>query len=411
MKHISSVKYPFLRPCLIFLFIIWFASSNAATSQTKKSNDHGIIPGAWQMEKYLPRLEGQRVAVAGNHTSMVKDVHLVDTLLHYGIHVVKVFSPEHGFRGEAAAGELVESGYDVDSGLPVISLYGDNRRPTAEQLNDVDIILFDMQDAGTRFYTYISTMTYIMEEISTRDIPMIILDRPNPNGHFVDGPLLEPEYSSFVGLHPVPVVHGMTVGEYALMVSGEGWLHDAAHEITLTIIPVQNYYRGKPYKLPVPPSPNLPNMHAVYLYPSLCFFEGTPISVGRGTDMPFQVFGHPDLPEDAYPFTFTPQSLPAAPNPPQKGKNCHGRDLQSKDLEKLQNTAKINLEYLIDAYLAYPDKENFFNPFFERLAGTSALREQIQAGYSATEIRHSWQEDVETFKEFRKPYLIYPENQ
>ncbi len=368
-----------------------------------------VTPGAWQMEKYLPLLEGKRVAVAGNHTSKVGEVHLVDTLLRSTINVVKVFSPEHGFRGEAAAGEMVDDSQDPQSGLPVISLYGDNRRPTAAQLEDVDIIVFDMQDVGTRFYTYISTMTYIMEEASALEIPVIILDRPNPNGHFTDGPILEPDYRSFVGLHPVPIVHGLTVGEYARMASGEGWLETEGRELHLTVIPVQNYVRGQSYHLPVPPSPNLPNMHAIYLYPSLCFFEGTTISVGRGTEMPFQVFGHPELPAGDYPFTFTPESVRAAPNPPHEGMQCQGRDLRNHELHELRNKGKINLQYLIDAYRSYPDQENFFNPFFERLAGTSTLRRQIKKGHGAEEIRKSWQDDLEAFQDQRAPYLIYPE--
>ncbi len=386
---------------LIFLLVTSMAGHS--------DNDCKVIPGAWQIEKYFQMLDGKRVAVAANHTSMVGDLHLVDTLLRSALNVVKVFSPEHGFRGEAAAGEMVLDSKDPQSGLPVISLYGDNRRPTAAQLEEVDIIMFDMQDVGTRFYTYISTMTYIMDEASALDIPMIILDRPNPNGHFIDGPILEPDYRSFVGLHPVPIVHGLTVGEYALMASGEGWLETEGHELRLTVIPVQNYHRGQSYHLPVPPSPNLPNMHAVYLYPSLCFFEGTVISVGRGTDMPFQIFGHPELPATDYPFTFTPESARAAPNPPQKGMLCQGQDLREYELQKLRNSEKINLQYLIEAYQHFPDQKNFFNPFFDRLAGTATLRQQIEQGYHAEEIRNSWQEDLTTFQIRREPYLIYPE--
>ncbi len=403
-RHISLSKQ--ILP-IIGILLMLLPGSVFSVNTSEEMPD--ILPGAWQMESYLHRLEGKRVAIAGNHTSTVGDVHLVDTLLARGVNVVKVFSPEHGFRGEAAAGELVASSQDEQSGLPVISLYGENRRPAPEDLNDVDIVLFDMQDVGTRFYTYISTMTYIMEEISNLHIPLIILDRPNPNGHFTDGPLMEPAYTSFVGLHPVPVVHGLTVGEYARMVSGEGWLGKASGELKLTIIPVQNYHKGKEYILPVPPSPNLPNMRSIYLYPSLCFFEGTDISVGRGTQSPFQVFGHPDLPEDLYPLRFTPESVRAAPHPPQLGKQCNGRDLRGKSIDNLRSKGKINLSHLIQAYQNFPDKENFFNPFFDNLAGSSTLRRQITEGYSEEEIRKTWQEDLEAFRTVRKKYLIYPE--
>lgn len=409
MKPLQRIFFDHARISLLVLVIATgLFMPKAKTLASQGDDGQQILPGAMQMEKYLPLLEGKRVAVAGNHTSFVGEVHLVDTLLRSSVQVVKVFSPEHGFRGEAAAGELVGDSQDPQSGLPIISLYGDNRRPTAAQMKDVDIIVFDMQDVGTRFYTYISTMTYIMEEASALDIPMIILDRPNPNGHFIDGPILEPDYRSFVGLHPVPIVHGLTVGEYALMASGEGWLETEGRELRLTVIPVQNYHRGQSYHPPVPPSPNLPNMHAVYLYPSLCFFEGTVISVGRGTDMPFQIYGHPELPATDYPFTFTPESLKAAPNPPQEGMLCQGRDLRKHELQKLRNNGKINLQYLIEAYQDFPDQENFFNSFFDRLAGTGILRRQIQQGYHAEEIRKSWQEDLRTFQKQREPYLIYP---
>ncbi len=368
-----------------------------------------ILPGAWQTESYLHRFEGKRVAVAGNHTSTIGGVHLVDTLLASGVDVVKVFSPEHGFRGEAAAGELIESSFDEQTGLPIVSLYGENRRPSEKDLENIDIVVFDMQDVGARFYTYISTMTYIMEELARLYIPIVILDRPNPNGHIVDGPVLQPEYSSFVGLHPVPVLHGMTVGEYARMISGEGWLNKESGALDLTIIPVQNYHKDKEYILPVPPSPNLPNMQSVYLYPSLCFFEGTDISVGRGTPYPFQVFGHPDLEENVYPFRFTPESVRAAPAPPHKGKVCKGTDLRDKDPELIRNRGKLNLGFLIRAYQDFPDKDRFFNSFFELLAGSSYLRQQIKAGYSEEEIRETWQEDLESFRKIREKYLIYEE--
>ncbi len=373
----------------------------AAQEQTLK-------PGAWQTEKYFPMLEGKRVAFAGNHTAKILDTHLVDSLLSAGVNVVKVFSPEHGFRGHAAAGEHVASGIDQQTGLPVVSLYGANRRPTAEQVLDVDIIVFDIQDVGTRFYTYISTMTYIMEEAARQDVPMLILDRPNPTGHYIDGPVLEPEFSSFVGLHPIPIVHGMTIGEYALMVNGEGWLENGI-SCDLQIIPVENYSHSTPYEIPVPPSPNLPNMHAIYLYPSLCLFEGTVISLGRGTDKAFQVYGHPEFPKNHFPYAFTPRSVAAAPNPPHLNALCRGIDLSEMDIRQLMIKDHINLEYLINAYRHFPDKDIFFNPFFERLAGTAVLRKQIIDGLTAEEIRDSWKDGLEDFARIRAKYLLYPD--
>lgn len=374
------------------------------------TTDPGIIPGAWQTDAYLFMLEGKRVALVGNHTSTIGGIHLVDTLLASGIDLIKVFSPEHGFRGEAAAGELVETRKDPETGIPLHSLYGRYRRPTESQLADVDILLFDIQDVGARFYTYISTMTYVMEAAAQYGIPMIILDRPNPNGHYVDGPVLDADYSSFVGLHPVPVVHGMTVGEYARMINGEGWLN-SNNQCELHVVRVQNYTRQSHYALPVPPSPNLPNMHAVHLYPSLCFFEGTQISVGRGTSKPFQVYGHPDLPPGTYNDRFVPERVRAAPDPPQLGEVCYGVDLSDKPLSELRTKQQINLQYLIDAYNDYPDKENFFNNFFDNLAGNALLRYQIKAGYSAQEIRNTWQDELDAFKSIRSGYLLYPDNE
>jgi uncharacterized protein YbbC (DUF1343 family) len=367
-----------------------------------------VITGAARTSLYFPLLEGRRVAFAGNHTSMIGQVHMVDTLLASGINLVKVFSPEHGFRGIAAAGEYVESGTDRRTGLPIISLYGTNRRPSPEQLSDVDVVVFDIQDVGVRFYTYISTMTFIMQAAARENIPVIILDRPNPLGHYVDGPILESAHASFVGLHPVPVVHGLTVGEYALMVNGERWLGPTL-ECDLTVIPVDNYSRNTRYKLPVPPSPNLPNMTSVYLYPSLCFFEGTVISLGRGTQKPFQVFGHPLFDSRHFPYQFTPESLPAAPAPPQLGKTCNGRDLSLLPPEELMEKNQINLEYLLEAFRHFPDKPGFFNHFFENLSGTTLLRHQVLAGLSEEQIRESWQAGLKEFRLLREKYLLYPE--
>lgn len=367
-----------------------------------------IQKGAEQTQLYFPLLQGKRLAVAGNHTSLIGEVHLVDSLIRSGIHIRHVFSPEHGFRGQAAHGEYVASGTDPQTGLEVISLYGSQRRPLPAHLEDIDLILFDIQDVGARFYTYVSTMTYLMEAAAGAGIPIIILDRPNPNGHFVDGPLLDPAYSSFVGLHPVPVVHGMTLGEYALMLNGEGWLKDGML-CELTVIPVKNYTHDTPYELPLPPSPNLPNMRAVYLYPSLCFLEGTVISLGRGTPYPFQQFGHPMFDPLVFPHQFTPQSLPAAPTPPQEGQLCHGLDLSLTDPMKIRDQGRINLDYLLKAHAHFPEQEAFFNAFFDRLAGGPALRNQIRQGLTEAEIRLSWQDDLDAFRAIRSKYLLYPD--
>jgi len=366
------------------------------------------IPAAERTYAYFPLLEGKRIAIAGNHTSLIESVHLVDSLQNAGFHVEKVFSPEHGFRGTAPDGAYVASGVDERTGVQVISLYGARRRPAPEELSGIDIILVDMQDVGARFYTYISTMTMVMQEAARAQVPVIILDRPNPNGHFVDGPVLDLAFSSFVGMHPVPVVHGMTIGEFALMINGEGWLGGDL-KANLKVVPIANYERCGFYQLPVPPSPNLPNMQAVYLYPSLCFFEGTTISVGRGTEFPFQVFGSPNLPYPKFGFTFTPRSVPASINPPLLNQDCHGRDLRIIPTTELQARKQINLSYLLEAYQSYPHKDKFFNNFFDRLAGTNILRSQIKAGLNEQQIRQSWQPGLETFKKTRAKYLLYPD--
>lgn len=387
-----------------------------ACSQINKSNGHTnmpelpaqIINGSEQTELYFPGLKDKRIAIVGNHSSRIGTIHLVDSLLNAGFTVTKVFSPEHGFRGTAAAGEHVASGTDSRTGLPVISLYGANRRPAAHDLKDIDLIIFDIQDVGVRFYTYISTMSYMMEEAARQQIPMLVLDRPNPNGHFIDGPLMKAPYQSFVGLHPIPVVHGMTVGEYAMMVNGEGWLADGLI-VQLQVIPVKNYNHTTYYELPLAPSPNLPNMTSILLYPYLCFFEGTQISVGRGTDFPFQVYGHSQLPAELFPFPFTPESRSAAPNPPELGKKCQGKDLRNDNPRELFNQGFLNLQHLLDAYQAFPDKDKFFNNFFERLAGTDQLRKDIRSGKSLQQIRESWQADLDHFRQIRKKYLLYPD--
>ncbi|MFW5793497.1 MAG: exo-beta-N-acetylmuramidase NamZ domain-containing protein [Bacteroidota bacterium] len=395
---------------LVFLFVIFACASNDVDSGKQESKDYNDIPipGAWQTKMYFSLLEGKRIAFFGNHTSTIKETHIVDSLVNAGFHIIKVFSPEHGFRGDAAAGEHISDKKDAKTNLPIISLYGSNKRPNPFHLNDVDLILIDIQDVGTRFYTYISTITYIMEEAAKQNIPVVILDRPNPNGHYIDGPILESDYSSFVGLHPVPIVHGMTIGEYALMLNGMEWLGKNL-SCNLTVITIANYNHSTFYKPVIAPSPNLPNIRSIYLYPSLCLFEGTAISVGRGTDFPFQVFGHSELPPSEFGFKFMPQSRKEAPNPPQLDNICYGKDLRNVNLLDLQTNAKINLEYLISAYKNYPDKDNFFNSFFNLLAGNSKLQEQVKAGLSADEIRETWQKDLDNFMEIREKFLLYPD--
>ena len=373
--------------------------------------DSGTVlrTGAECMERYLPFLEGKRVAVCGNQTSVVGKTHLVDTLLSRNVNIVKLFCPEHGFRGQAEAGATIASGKDPLTGLPVVSLYGKNKKPTAEQLQNVDIVLFDLQDVGCRFYTYISTLHYVMEAAAENGVNVIVLDRPNPNGFYVDGPVLDPQYKSFVGMHPVPVVYGMTIGEYARMINGEKWLANGV-QCDLTVILLEGYTHETRYVLPVAPSPNLQTVEAVYLYPSLCFFEGTNVSVGRGTDHPFEMYGAPGMRAGDY--RFTPHAIPGvSENPPFKDVECAGfllSEIASYEFYKLV-PGELDLSYLMTAYQNCPDKTNFFlkNNFFDKLAGTSQLRKQIVAGASDKEIRDSWQPGLDAFKAVRAKYLLY----
>lgn len=352
--------------------------------------------GSERMDQYLHLLEGKKVAVVANQTTTIGPSHLVDTLLSLKIEVVKVFAPEHGFRGTTDAGALVEDGIDIATGLPIVSLYGKNKKPSKEQLQDVDVILFDIQDVGARFYTYISSLHYVMEAAAEHNTPLIVLDRPNPNGHYVDGPILDIAYKSFVGMHPIPVVHGMTIAEYALMINGQEWTNT---KCDLAIIPMLYYKRTMPYSLPIKPSPNLPNEVSVNLYPSLCFFEGTNVSVGRGTDIPFQHYGAPYLESD---YVFVPQSGPGSKYPKHENDSCFGVDLRQQ-----LPLSELNLDWLIQTYRECPNKEKFFNNFFDKLAGTDQLRIQIINGKSAQEIRSTWQDDLIRFAEMRRDYLIY----
>ena len=389
---------------MLVLFLLGSHGLNAQNTNTEK-----IIPAANQTEKYLPLLKGKRVAVVANQTTVIESkekkryVHLVDSLIGLKVDIIKVFAPEHGFRGKADAGEHVSNHKDIKTGLPIISLYGENKKPSREQIEDIDIVVFDIQDVGVRFYTYISTMTYVMEACAEMNIPVIVLDRPNPNGHYVDGPVLEMEHQSFVGMHPVPLVYGMTIGEYAQMVNGEKWLENGI-KCNLTIIPLINYTHDSEYSLPIRPSPNLPNDQSINLYPSLGFFEGTIINAGRGTEFQFQRYGAPFFPSDSKVdhITYTPQPNFGSKYPKFKDELCYG-----VDLSKTKKQSSVNLKWLIDAYNKTPKEKGFFGKSFTIHAGTLQLQKQIESGKTAEEIRVSWQKGVKKFKKVRKKYLIY----
>jgi uncharacterized protein YbbC (DUF1343 family) len=362
-----------------------------------------FMTGADQVKSYLTLLKGKKVAVVANQTSMVGKMHLVDTLLKLKVNITCVFSPEHGFRGEAAAGESVGNNIDPETNIPIISLYGEHHTPTKKDLKDVDVVLYDIQDVGARFYTYISTMQNVMEACADNEKFMIVLDRPNPNGFYVDGPILESKHKSFVGMAPIPIVYGLTPGELANMMNIQGYIKKGPAR--LRVIKMKNYSHNRLYNLPVKPSPNLQDQTAVYLYPSLCLFEGTAVSVGRGTDMPFHVIGFPGFKEGTT--TFEPKSNAAAPNPMYKDTLCTGWDVSDyvSDTTNLPN--KLNLSWLIKMYKAYPDKTKFFNPFFEKLAGTGKLREQIIKGMTEDQIRATWQDDIKEYMMTRKRFLLY----
>jgi uncharacterized protein YbbC (DUF1343 family) len=395
----------------IFILFIYLQCSSNKNSPAPEADSSliskptpvaALRTGADQIDVLLPKIKGQRVALVVNYTAVIGKTHLADTLKSYGVAIKKIMSPEHGFRGTATAGEHVKDGVDTKTGLPVVSLYGDNRKPTSAQLEDVDVVIFDIQDVGVRFFTYLGTLHYVMEACAENGKKVIVLDRPDPNGSYVDGPVLLLKHKSFIGMHPVPVVHGMTVGEYAQMINGEGWL-EGKKKCDLEVVTMKNWTHADTYSLPLKPSPNLPNDQSVRLYPSICFFEGTALSLGRGTMMPFQVIGHPDLKN--MPFQFTPVDVPGmAIDPPLENKLCFGLDLRQVDVLK-----KVDLHYLIDMYNAFPDKEKFFVPHFARWAGNEVLAQQIKDGLSEEQIRESWQKDLTAFKEVRKKYLLYPE--
>ena len=398
-KHQHFQEYFISTKCLLLFF---FLNTLAATCQSDS-----IIVGAERTSLYFSKLKGKRIGFVANQTSKIKNDHLVDILLNEGVNIVKVFSPEHGFRGNADAGAKVRDEIDLQTGLPIYSLYGKSRRkPSKEVLKDIDLILFDLQDVGVRFYTYISSMHYVMEACAENSIPLILLDRPNPNGFYVDGPILNPKFKSFVEMHEVPVVHGMTIGEYAKMINGERWLKDSV-KCSLEVIPCLNYNHLIKYNLPIPPSPNLPNMRSVYLYPSLCFFEGTNVSIGRGTDIPFQIYGAPYF--DSKLFKFTPKSSYGSKYPKYKEIDCFGEDLRTLSLDSLKNINSLNFNWLVKSFKMSNESLDFFNKngFFNLLAGTDKIMNLIKGGASGVQIRETYQMELEKFKLIRKKYLIY----
>lgn len=375
-------------------------------SSAKNGSDSSLILGAQRTESYLPLLKEKKVAVIANQTSVVNGQHLVDFLLAQKVDVKRVFAPEHGFRGEAGPGDKVASGVDPKTGLPVISLYGSKRRPSKEDLEQIDVVLFDIQDVGVRFYTYISTLHYVMEECAIYGIQVLVLDRPNPNGFYVDGPVLDTAFSSFVGVAPIPIVHGLTVGEYAKMALGEGWLKNN-RKCNLQVVPMLNYSHAKEYRLPINPSPNLTSMDAILLYPTLCLFEGTVVSVGRGTPYPFTCMGFPGFADGK--MRFTPVEIPGViKDPPFEGLLCNARDL-TPEVARIKMEPRLMLEWFLEMYKAYPEKGKFFNPFFGKLSGNDLLRKQIEQGLSVAEIRSSWQPSLNDYKLKRKKYLLYPD--
>lgn len=405
-------KIMFMLPAFLIAFLSGCSQPN--TVQHSVTEDSKIIPAAERMDTYVHLLKNKRVAVFANNTSMVKDIHLVDTLSRLGINIKKIFAPEHGFRGTADAGEKVLNSKDPATGIAVISLYGKKRKPNAEDLADVDVIVFDIQDVGVRFFTYISSLEDLSESAIEFNKPLIVLDRPNPNGNYIDGPVRKDGYRSFLGMQKVPVVYGMTIGEYVMMLKGEKWIDSAirkksANDLDITVIPCANYTHSSRYELPVKPSPNLPDMASVYLYPSTCFFEGTVLSEGRGTDRPFQMFGHPDLPDSLH--SFTPKSREGAKSPKLVNQLCYGWDLGGSNEEVLKKVdARIQLNWLKTAYNLFPGKDTFFinnGKNFDRLAGNSELQKQIKNGADEKTIRASWKPELDRFKKIRKKYLLY----
>ena len=394
MLFLNRSKYT--KMPLLILFIFGFFVSGFPQSNNQ------LVIGANQLNEYLPILNNKRIAVVANQTSLIDNTHLIDTLLSTGVTIIKVYAPEHGFRGKADAGASITDERDSKTNLPVLSLYGKNKKPKSADLDSIDLMIFDIQDVGARFYTYISTLHYVMEACAENNIPLLVLDRPNPNGHYVDGPLLDTAYNSFVGMHPIPIVHGLTIGEYAQMINGEYWLNDSI-QCDLMVQKMKNYTHNYVYDLPVKPSPNLPNAKSIALYPSLCLFEGTAISIGRGTNKQFQIIGSPKL--DSCSFSFSPISGEGAKYPKHENELCCGWDLSEANFNN-----ELNLSYLIETFDQYNAKGlTFFNSFFDKLAGSNTLRVMIEAGWTSIQIKETWQEDLEAFKQKRKNYLIYSE--
>jgi len=382
------------------LFLISFLSFFLILGCQGEEEKKELRLGAERTEIYISKLQGKKVGLLINHTSMVGSEHLVDFLLQRDITIEKIFAPEHGFRGEADAGELVEDNIDQKTGIPVVSVYGINKKPSGESMAGLDVVIFDIQDVGVRFYTYISSMHYMMEACAEANVKMMILDRPNPNGYYVDGPIREEKFKSFVGMHPIPIVHGLTVGELAKMINGEKWL-EGGLSCNMEVVPMANYTHDQNYSLPVKPSPNLPNDQSVRLYPSLCFFEGTKMSIGRGTLFPFQVVGYPE--EKFGKFSFTPESIEGmAKHPRLEGKLCYGIDLRNVELP-----SQLDLGYVINFFSKWEKEESFFTKYFDTLAGTDKLRMQIEDGASEASIRQSWQKDLENYLTMRSRYLLY----
>lgn len=373
-----------------------------------EQNENLTLPiktGAEQTELYFPLIKGKKIGIMTNPTGTIGKTHIVDSIKNAGFNLIRIFGPEHGFRGQAEAGEKITSNIDTKTGIEVVSLYGANFKPKASDLKDIEVLIFDIQDVGVRFYTYISSLHYIMEAAAENNIHVIVLDRPNPNGFYVDGPILKPEFKSFIGMHPVPIIHGMTIGEYAKMINGEKWLKDGI-QCQLSIIPIANYTHTTHYTLPIAPSPNLKSQESIYLYPSLCLFEGTIMSLGRGTNSPFEIYGHPKYPKTD--FSFTPISIPGvAANPPHRNVLCHGRNLKNYS-DSILNNPQLELKWLIDAYESLNKPANFFlNNMFDKLSGTGELRQQIIKGISEEEIRKSWEDDLVEYKKIRRKYLLY----
>lgn len=395
-----------IRTLLLFSFLQFaFLEGKSQKMLFDVSFDTTIITGAERLNLYIDKLKEKRVAIVANQTTTIKNTHLVDTLLSLGVNIKKVFSPEHGFRGKASAGEHVKSSMDLKTGLPLVSLYGNNKKPTPKQLENIDVVIFDIQDVGARFYTYISTMHYIMEACAENNKKLLILDRPNPNGFYVDGPILKKKFKSFVGMHPIPVVHGLTVGELAYMINGEGWLKQKV-KCDFEVIKCNNYSHDDYYKLPIAPSPNLPNMSSVYLYPSICFFEGTSISVGRGTDLPFQIIGSPYIPKTT--FSFTPKPNVGSKNPKYKNELCNGYDLSIFGLLYIRNTKELYLHWLVGMNEKTKNNKFITRPsFFDLLAGTDSLRLQLEKGESIETIQSNWDADLKEYMKMRKSYLLY----